>query len=132
MISKTGIYWSTGITVHQNTDTHGWAASLDYLDDGFVNDDPDAGRVSTEGTLRTRYFVRGTGTTSGLSAAIDALVADAARLGIVFREPSLYYRGDGESEDFPAPEGWRETLAREAARIGWRTIYTGSQPESQS
>jgi hypothetical protein len=132
MISNTGMYWSTGITVHQRADTHGWAASLDFLDDGFVNDDPDEGRVSTEGTLRTRYFVRGTGTTSGLSAAIDALVTDAAQLGIAFRDPSLYYKGDGELEDYPAPDGWRETLAREAERIGWRTIYTGPQPETRS
>lgn len=136
MISKNGTYWSTGISVHWRDDTSvrdgvsrgGWSASLDFLDDGFTNDDPDNGEVATEGTLHTRYFVRDGDTISGLSAAVDALLADSARLGITFRvvvgdTPNLYYKGDGEWEDNPAPDGWRETLAAEAARIGWATPY---------
>lgn len=135
MISKTGTYWSTGITVHWRENASGdgaptsaWGASLDFLDDGFTNDKPDEAQVSTEGTLRTRYYVRDSEKTSGLSAAVDALLADAARLGISFRivaddGPHLYYKGDGCWEDYPAPDGWRETLAREAARIGWQSAY---------
>jgi len=134
VISKTGTYWATGITVSWRENSggrgdvshSGWGASLDFLDDGFTNDEPDQGLVSTQGTLCTRYFVRDGEKSSGLSAAVDAMLADAARLGIVFRAvvddaPFLYYKGDGEDEDCPPPNGWREMLAREAARIGWQS-----------
>jgi hypothetical protein len=137
VISKNGTYWSTGITVHwrervttrNGAPVSGWGASLDFFDDGFTNDNADQGEVATEGTLHTRYSVCDGDTTSGLSAAVDALLADAARLGIAFRvvvddRPHLYYKGDGCSEDYPTPDGWRETLAREAARIGWQSAYT--------
>lgn len=138
MISKSGRYWSTGITVTysefatriEDVPYPGWAASLDYCDDGFADDDPDAGLVSTEGHLHTRYPVRDAKVRSGLSIAVDALVADAKRLGIEFiatsgtEAPFLYYKGDGEYEDFPPPDGWRETLAAEAARIGFVSYTT--------
>lgn len=137
MISKSGRYWSTGITVTYSefatridgTPYPGWAASLDYCDDGFADDDPDAGLVSTEGHLHTRYPVRDAKTRSGLSVAVDALVADAKRLGIEFnaasfQAPFLYYKGDGENEEYPPPDGWRETLAVEAARIGFISYDT--------
>lgn len=128
MISKSGRYWSTGITVAQTNSR--WTASLEYCDDGFGDDDPDAGLVSTEGKLHTRYGVRDGDTRSGLTAAVDALVADAKRLGIDFiatsgtDAPFLYYKGDGEYEDFPPPDGWRETLAAEAQRIGFVSYNT--------
>ncbi len=141
MISKNGTYWATGITVHwrehvsgDGAPTSAWGASLDFLDDGFTNDKPDEAQVSTEGTLRTRYYVRDSEKTSGLSAAVDALLADAARLSVSFRAvvgdtPFLYYKGDGCTEDFPTPDGWRETLAREAARIGWQSAYAPASAE---
>ena len=138
MISKSGRYWSTGITVTYaplaeriNGEPHpGWHASLDYCDDGFADNDPEAGRVSTEGRLHTRYPVRDTKIRSGLSIAIDALIADAERLGITFttlsgnRGPHLLYDGDGENETHPAPEGFRDLLAAEAERIGWSSYAT--------
>lgn len=138
MITNSGRYWSTGITVTysefatriEGIPYPGWAASLDYCDDGFVNDDPDAGLVSTEGTLRTRYPVRDAKTRSGLGVALDNLIADARRLGIeftatsAFPAPFLYYRGDGENEEYPPPDGWRETLVAEAARIGFISYDT--------
>lgn len=138
MISKSGRYWSTGITVTysefatriDDVPYPGWAASLDYCDDGFADDDPEAGLVSTQGQLHTRYPVRDAKTRSGLSVAVDALVADAKRLGVEFittsgtDAPFLFYRGDGESEDYPAPDGWRKTLASEAARIGFVSYDT--------
>jgi hypothetical protein len=134
MISKSGRYWSTGITVHWSADW-GWAASLDYLDDGFANDNPDSGDVSTEGTLHTRYCVRDGYNVSGLTATVDALVADAKRLGIEFQTelggPHLFYKGDGESGDFPPPAGWREILSTEAARLGWEPIYLPNQREAR-
>jgi hypothetical protein len=131
MISNTGRYWSTGITVcwrdtfdrSTATPADTWAASLDFLDSGFADDDPDAGKVSTEGTLRTRYFVHDGNTVSGLSVAVDTLIADAKRLGIGFNDPCLYYQGDGEGGDYPPPNGWREILAAESERIGWRNLY---------
>jgi hypothetical protein len=138
MISKSGRYWSTGITVtwsplaeRINDEPYsGWHAKLDYSDDGFANNDPDAGQVSTEGTLYTRYPVRNAKIRSGLSVAVDALIADAERLNIEFigtsayPEPWLYYRGDGEDAEHPPPDGWRETLAAEAGRIGFRSYAT--------
>jgi hypothetical protein len=120
-------YWSVGITVQwrersgsNNGQPHGgWGASLEFLDDGFCNDDADTGRVSTQGTLNTRYFVADGERASGLSAAVDALIADAQRLGIEFTNRSLYYKGDGEDPEFPPPDGWEAQLVAEAARIGW-------------
>ncbi|MFD3740432.1 hypothetical protein [Streptomyces sp. NPDC058629] len=141
MISKSGRYWTTGITVtwvpfaeRINDEPYaGWHAKLDYTDDGFANNDPDAGEVSTEGTLHTRYPVRSAKIRSGLSIAIDTLMADANRLGIEFigvepdPEPWLYYQGDGEDSENPPPEGWRETLTVEAQRVGFRSYLTPAQ-----
>lgn len=132
MISKSGRYWSTGITVtwapfaeRVNGEPYGgWHAKLDYSDDGFADNDPDAGQVSTEGTLCTRYPVRDAKTRSGLAVAVDNLLADAKRLGIEFNAagfsaPFLYYKGDGENEEYPPPDDWRGMLAAEAERIGF-------------
>lgn len=137
--SSTG-YWSTGITVQwhehagsrtvdgQRQSYSGWGAGVEYFDDGFCDDNPDEGQVSTQGRIATRYRVPDGDQVSGLSAAIDAVLADAQRLGITFRDdtggPSLYYAGDGEHDDKPAPEGWEVLLATESARIGWNPIYT--------
>lgn len=124
-------YWATGITVRwrdytgtRNDVRHGgWDAWLDFYDDGFNDDDPDAGSIATEGTLRTRYGVRNGEQVTGLRAAIDALIADAQRLGVRLRAattgPTLYYHRDGEDQNFPPPDGWRELLAAEATRLGW-------------
>ncbi|WP_275558466.1 hypothetical protein [Streptomyces sp. 5-6(2022)] len=132
MISKSGCYWSTGITVAWsprartiNGQAHpGWKASAE--------------KISTQGHLETRYFVTDTDipstplrpgeNLSGLTVAVDALITDAERLGIDFmswsdQQPMLYYKGDGEDADYPAPEGWRDMLKAEAERIGWGT-YT--------
>lgn len=140
-------YWSTGITVRyayagtSNRDGHcvaeyGWMASLNFLDDGFNSDDRDNGQISTEGTLRTRYFVRAhdehappnvvsEGHRKALQVAIDVLRADAERLGVRFSSaasgPWLYYQGDGESDEWPPPDGWRLLLAEQATRLGWET-----------
>lgn len=138
MISKSGRYWSTGITVTwaplaeriHGEPYGGWHATLDYRDDGFANNDPDNGQVSTEGTLCTRYPVRDAKARSGLSVAVDALLADAKRLGIDFiavgpdSQPWLYYKGDGEDTEHPPPNGWRDTLTTEAERIGFRSYNT--------
>ena len=130
MISSTGRYRSTCITVtftpvaeHANGQPYpGWHAALDYCDDGVrrqrPRDRPGLHRRHTP----TRYPVRDSKIRSGLSIAIDTLLADAARLDIDFPtapSPRLYYWGDGEDPNHPAPEGWRDLLAAEADRIGW-------------
>lgn len=129
-------YWTTGIvlTWHpraqrgpSDESIPGWSGTIDYCDDGWVGDNnADTGAVSTEGTLHTRYAVVDGKTRTALSAVVDALIADAGRLGINFVAgpgdlPNLYYKGDGEHSDFPPPDGWRALLAAEAERIGWTT-----------
>lgn len=140
-------YWSTGITVRYAyagasrregilVGQYGWMASLNFLDDGFNNDDRDSGQIATEGELRTRYFVRAhaepasadeiqEGHRKALQVAIDVLCADAERMGIHFGTaasgPWLYYQGDGESAEWPPPDGWRLLLAEQATRLGWET-----------
>lgn len=141
LISSKG-YWACGISVRwreyagsDNGIQHsGWGGTVDFRDDGFADDDPDTGRVSTEGTLKTRYTVRDGDLTTGLTAVIDTLIADAARLGIDFRDigdskPMLYFEGDGEDEEWPPPDGWREMLRAQAERIGWATY--GYQPAKE-
>lgn len=84
MISKDGRYWTTGITVtwqeHAGSDQggpfSGWRASLDFLDDGFADDDADAGRISTQGKLETRYAVRDGQSAAGLSAAYEPITSE--------------------------------------------------------
>lgn len=126
-------YWSTGITVryaYSGGGHYGWGASLQFLDDGFADDDADAGQVSTQGTLTTRYYVTDGEHVSGLSAAVDAMIADAERLGIKFSDvcgPYLHYEDD--SSEFPPPDGWQALLDAEAARIGWKSYGADLQPK---
>lgn len=126
MISTDSGYWSTGITVSHNNGK--WSASVNFLDDGFANDDPDAGAISTEGALHTRYFVTDGENIDGLTAAIDTVKADAERLGITWRRdvmsPGVYMRGDAEDPDWPAPAGWRELVNAQSERLGWTPIYS--------
>src|ERR1051326_919684 len=123
-------YWSVGITVtysYSGGGRYGWGASLEFLDDGCCSDDADAGQVSTQGKLATRYYVSDGERVSGLSAAVDALIADAQQLGIQFNNPGLYYDGDGEDPESPPPDGWKVLLEAEAARIGWKSYGALSQ-----
>ncbi len=133
ILHKGTAYWSVGITVRWRENSggdasgsrSGWDAWADFYDDGFCDDDADAGRVSTQGRLATRYAVSDGTTVAGLTAAIDALLVDAQKLGVEFRGvadgPTLYYDSDGRRPEYPPPPGWRQTLAAEAKRIGWRT-----------
>lgn len=126
-------YWSTGIVVrygYSGQDLYGWGAEVKFYDNGFCDDDTDAGLVSTEGTLHTRYLVReGNGPDAdALAAAVDAVKQDAERLGIRFRTDgaspaTVYYQGDGEHKDYPPPPGWREMVNAQARRLGWEPFY---------
>lgn len=108
-------YWYTGITVKHSGGK--WCASLDFYDSDFCDDD------STEGRLTTRYFI------DGLSRAIDILLADAARLGLVPSHtmpdcPTIYVPGDGEGAESAAlPPDWRAQVRAECERRGWRCVY---------
>lgn len=138
MITASGKYWSTGITLRWFPERPGhaeaWGAHLDYFDNGFVNDEPGAGRVSTEGTLRTRYPVEDVDGVNVLALVLDVLIADAQKIGIEWRRgmddwpPMIYYQGDGEDADYPPPSDWRELLREQARRLGWATY--GYRPEA--
>lgn len=127
MISNDGHYWATGIILrygYAGNGQSGWGGTVTFLDNGFASDDADAGQISTQGELRTRYMVRDGQTHTALSVVIDTLIADAARLGIVWRDPVLYYKTDGEDADNPPPDGWKAMLTAEAKRLpGWRSAY---------
>lgn len=120
-------YWAVGITVvhaYAGGGDSGWGATVEYLDDGFCDDDADMGRVSTQGVLSTRYRLREGREADALTTVIDVIKADAERLGIAWRENScVFYRGDGEDSEYPPPEGWREAIDAQSARLGWRQIY---------
>lgn len=140
ILERSTSYWSTGIVLTWHPDgarngkgekVPGWSGAADYLDDGWIGDDnADAGMVSTQGELTTRYPVADGETRSGLSAVIDALIADGTRLGIRFGAtdgtPFLYVPGDGERAEPVLPEGWRGLLAVEAERIGWETYRSAT------
>ena len=125
MISKRGTgYWSTGIIVRHNNGK--WAATVEYLDDGFADDRPDDMHISTEGKLHTRYLIGDGNHIDGLTAAIDAVKADAERLGIRWSttpSPRIYMEDDGDDPNWPAPAGWRTLLNEQARRIGWEPLY---------
>lgn len=139
ILTKSTGYWATGITLAWReaylSHAESWCGYLDYFDDGFCDDNPDTGAISTQGTLRTRYGVENTDTTSALTAVVNTLILDAASLGITWRgandnPPMLYYRGDGEDPDYPPPDGYRELLRATAERIGWATY--GYEPTAKA
>lgn len=97
-------YWSTGIDIALLDDR--WSVTLDFFDDGFVQ------HASTEGELRCRYLV------DDLDGGVDTLVDDALRLGIVFKpESMIFYKGDGEDPNYPAPPNRIEILNAQAQRL---------------
>lgn len=140
-----GSTWtSTGITLtyldragsNGETTRSGWHASLDFDDAGFNNDDADAGHVSTEGKLHSRYAVSDGSDRSGIEVVLDTLLADAEQLGITFvgtikPVPFLYYRGDGEDQNFPLrPTGWSCSRSRPVGSAGRRTGERSLSTES--
>lgn len=115
-------YWSVGIIVKYQASTDGWAATLELLDDGHAGDNQ-PGRISTEGELRTRYFVVGDENTDALTLAIDTLKADAEKLGIRWEDPNIYAHHDGNDTTWPMHLGWRELLTAQSRRLGWNAPY---------
>lgn len=120
-------YWAVGITVWHSPE-RGWRARVEYKDDGFVNDRPWAGQISTEGVLETRYWVDDSSAGDGLTVAVDLIKADAERLGITWKHmpevssPTVYY--DENNEDYLPPDGWHGLMNAQAVRLGWPPYYT--------
>lgn len=120
-------YWATGIVVRYSHPGR-WGAHVDFLDDGFASDSVDKGRISTEGALRTRYYVDDGTSVDALTAAIDVVKADAERLGIVWRPvldgPLLFIH---DEDEYGLPAGWRGLLNEQAKRLGWSVPFTTPQ-----
>lgn len=119
-------YWSTGITVayyESGNGKSGWTADVDFLDESHRADFPGTTIISTRGSLRTSNMVMNIpGIPSSLASVIDVIKADAERLGITWKSPAIYYKGDGVVEDIndlDAPEGWLQMLPEQAQRLGW-------------
>lgn len=137
MISEKSLggYWAAGVTVEWDAHRRRWSGEVAYYDDGFANDEPDSGRISTEGVLRTRYKVGSGEPLAPLGAVVRVLIKDAVRLGIRFERPGfdrpfLYLAGGSESDpDNPLPKGWQEMLAIVASRYEWDT-YEAPKPET--
>jgi hypothetical protein len=101
---------------------------LDYLDSGFLDDDPSIPRVSTIGRLGTRYLVKpadGQTDSDVLRAIIDVLIAEAKRLGIAFKAtgggPHVYYHGEDPNHE--APPNWQDLIREQNERLGWIHPY---------
>jgi hypothetical protein len=109
-------YWSTGISVGYSDER--WVASAKFLDDGFANDDVDDLRISTEGTLHTRYYVRDGKHVDALTVVIDTVKADAERLGIVWKDPHIYVN----THDGEVPAAIQRLVDRQAVRLGWEPL----------
>jgi hypothetical protein len=106
-------YWSTGITL--KSDGIGlWVAECKFFDSGFVQSE------STEGVLISRYY-------APLEIVIDNVKADVEKLGIDWREPTLYGHGDGEDEEWPMPPNWKTIIKEQCNRIGWNFIYLSNE-----
>jgi hypothetical protein len=130
-------YWATGITV----DFHDgrWSATAEFFDDGFAGDNnTDAGRVSTEGKIGTRYSVTDGEHADALMTVIDVIKADVEKLGIEWRStsgigPYIYAEFETATEHYPEryPEDWRHLLTEQAHRVGWDALYLRAEQRSR-
>ncbi|MCP4986089.1 MAG: hypothetical protein GY928_08490 [Colwellia sp.] len=112
---------TTGIEVeygYAGGDKYGWWARVGIHDLGHCENE------SVRGHIGMSYA-------NELGFAVDTIKKDADSLGIEFvtlaplsdskyGTPNLSYIGDGESNEYPPPEGWQIMLSREAERIGFK------------
>lgn len=122
-----GKYWSTGISLRYVGDRRrpSWHGSLDFHDDGFASDNLEAGLLSTEGTLRTRYIVPTRGDhRDALIGITDILKRDAESLGIEWRDPCIFADGDRSDPANPYPDDWFDLFQEQADRLGWELPYS--------
>lgn len=103
-------HWSVGISVWCLGENR-WGANLQFQDGGFSADPHE-----TKGTLEARA-------TGPLDQVVDALLAAAARIGIVWYNPTVYADRDGDDPDYPLPDGWQKIVNDQSRRIGWQPYY---------
>jgi hypothetical protein len=109
-------YWSIGIVIWLFDARPGqaqrWGALLDFYDDAWA---PENG---TEGRLKARYL-------GPLNEVLPMLKADAERLGIIWRDPHILYRDDGQPQPDadPPPANWRTICNEEGRKLGWKPLY---------
>lgn len=116
-------YRFTGITLkYRGYDgLHSWAATAEFFDHGFSGDNAATGSVSTQGNLVTRYYVSDKDGHSGLEAAVNAILTEIKRFGIIPALDDLYlYLKDDDSSDIPEEELQRVRLL--AKKLGYETL----------
>lgn len=116
--------FATGIVIRQDW-RGGWWAEATFEDFGHCD------RGSVMGHIETKYA------DDDLPYTIDTIKRDVESLGVEFAQldgvsPALLYSEDGEDEDFPPPDGWRELLKAEAQRIGFLCLYDQTLSEVRS
>ena len=96
---------------YAGNNTYGWAATIECFDDRFAQSQ------AVEVTLNTKYYE------PTLTQAIDTVWSLAQQLGIevVPTNMALFYKGDGEDNDYPPPANFREQLQEEAEKRLWRS-----------
>jgi hypothetical protein len=124
-------FWSTGILVDHRDGK--WSATVEYSDAASAGaDSADRRKITTEGTLGTRYLVADGTDVDGLTAVVDVAKADAERLGIGWQNmeaipmPSILAAFEVAAENYPVryPADWRVRLNEQARRVGWRPFYS--------
>lgn len=114
-------YWSTGIRIEYTEHrVPAWGGEVDFFDDLLAEQDSSRGEISTYGHVQTRHFVPSAAShRDALTLVTDTLIRDAERLGIEFREPTIYATGEGVDPDYPFPDNWIGLLEEQADRLGW-------------
>jgi hypothetical protein len=101
---------------------HGWIATVEFSTEEHATE------TCIEGSIGVRYF------NQDLGKAIQLALVAAKTIGVSFHdglglEPSLYVEGDGEDPSVPLPTNWRQLIAEQSARLGWKSA---SQVELQA
>lgn len=108
-----GTYSSIGIVIKPDGD--GWWIRAPFQDGGFCDNN------STEGEIMLRYLCH------DLATGLDTIKADVERMGIAWAKiditPTIYMHQDGEDPATQYPTNWREIVAEQCKRLGWRCVY---------
>lgn len=99
---------STGLDLVHKRGT-GWTATVRFSNYGDE-------RCGVSGGVSTIYF-------GALGEVISLCVEAALRMGVAFKDPTLYVPGDGEGADTGLPRNWRHLVREQSTRLGWRFLY---------
>lgn len=85
---------------------YGWSASLKWIDSKFAE------KGCVEGDIRTRYFEK------TIDDAICAVLDVARTFGLASSciGIGLFYADDGDNDQCPPPDGWKEMIIEAAKR----------------